>query len=232
MNSHQTSSPNQSVFLTFFFCSLKSCTLEAAALTAPLLVSFLNLHCSTTKPHFLFPWQKKGRKKTHKTKTINLLPVIITANSHKCFVRTRGNLTPHAGENELNYESSALRASTGLGGFFPGFGCEWSDSRLSSWKSGRRKKKMEVRYRWKSWRRCSRGAPSFWYSDLAAYTQHYDTFGWSHCRINGPALSFSTTMPRFRDAISHTALRINATPKIYINLCLKMKAERGLRQWS
>lgn len=73
---------------------------------------------------------------------------------------------------------------------------------------------------------------SFWYSDSPAYTQHYDTFGWSHCRINGPALSFSTTMPRFRDAISHMALHINAGPKIYINLCLKMKAERGLRQWS
>lgn len=216
MNSHQSS-----VFLTFFFffCSLKSCTLEAPALTAPLFVSALNLHCSATKPHFSSLWRKK-----RKTKQINWLPVIITANVLSGFKRIQ----------PLMLEKTSWTTSRRLCGprrFFPGFGCEWSDSGVSSWKSGRRKK-IEVRYRWKSWRRCSRGAPSFWYSDLAAYTQHYDTFGWSHCRINGPALSFSTTMPRFRDAISHTALRINASPKIYINLCLKMKAERGLRQWS
>lgn len=90
-----------------------------------------------------------------------------------------------------------------------------SDNGVSSLKSGSKELKA-----------LARCVVSFWYSDLPAYTEHYDTFGWSHCGIRGLPCHFQQQYCDLGMLFLTLRLALTPGPKIYINLCLKMK-ERG-----
>lgn len=190
------------------------------------LSPFVSVYCSTTKPHIAASeintslWQSESHRfaSTHNRSHLDNYTDVV------CYYPSESELSREA-ENKLNNKEelnvtgiSPVQQTShcGVFCFILFFNTSEVTSRVSSLKKRQRKKEIEgssvlvVQVLKALYKRC---VASFWYSDSPAYTRHYDTFGWSHCRINGPALSFSTTMPRFRDAISHTALRINARPK-------------------
>jgi len=98
--------------------------------------------------------------------------------------------------------------------FFCTFCLSLSDNRVSSLKKKSSSKELKA---------LARCVVSFWYSDLPAYTEHYDTFGWSHCGIMGLPCHFQQQYCDLGMLFLTLRLALTPGPKIYINLCLKMK---------